>query len=132
MSLDDCIRKLFREELNTVLQDQHRSRLQSFSNSNEERRDCSHRRFTLRRRSHRGQSLLATSAAGSQTGHLLYVTDWESRLRFLVDTASEVSIIPPSKAEQKNRQDTFDLLATNNFPIMTYGTCSLMSNLGLR
>ena len=48
-----------------------------------------------------GQSLVATNAAGQQIGRLLYVTDRESRLSFLVDTGAEVSIIPPSKAERK-------------------------------
>ena len=79
-----------------------------------------------------GQPLVATSMAGQQTGRLLYVKDWESRLRFLVDIGSEVSTIPPSKAEQKNRQDTFGLLAANNSPIVTYRTRSLTLNLGLR
>ena len=68
----------------------------------------------------RGQPLVATSAAGQQMGRLLYVTDREPRLRFLFDTGSEVSIIPPSKAKLKNRQDTFDHLATSNLPIVTY------------
>ena len=80
---------------------------------------------------HRGQLLVVTSAASQQTGHLLYVTERESRLRFLVDTGSEVCIIPPSKAERKSRQDTFGLLAANNSPIVTYGTHSLTLNLGL-
>ena len=75
---------------------------------------------------------MATSEAGPQTGRLLYVTDRESRLRFFVDTGSEVSIIPPSKAERKKRQDTFGLLAANNSPIVTYGTRLLTLNLGLR
>ena len=79
-----------------------------------------------------GQSLVATNAAGQQTGRLLYVTDRESRLRFLVDTGAEVSIIPPSNVEKKNRQDTFGLLAANGSPIVTYGTRSLTLNLGLR
>ena len=67
----------------------------------------------------RGQPLVATSAAGRQKGRLLYVTDRESRLRFLVDTGAEVSILPPSKAERKNRQNTFGLLAANSSPIVT-------------
>ena len=74
---------------------------------------------------------MATSMAGEQTGCLLYVTGREPRLCFLVHTGSEVSIIPVSKAEWKNRQDTFGLLAANNSPIVTYGTRSLMLNLGL-
>ena len=80
----------------------------------------------------RGQPLAATSAAGQQMGCLLYVTDWESRLRFLVDTGSEVCIIPLSKDEQKNRQNPLGLLAANNSPIVTYRTRSLTLNLGLR
>ena len=43
-----------------------------------------------------------------------------------------MSIIPPSKAERKNRQDTFGLLVVSNLPIVTYGTHSLTLNLGLR
>ena len=49
----------------------------------------------------RGQPLVATSADRQETGGLLDVTDRESRLRFLVDTGSEVSITPLSKAEWK-------------------------------
>ena len=79
-----------------------------------------------------GQPLATTSTAGQQMGHLLYVTDRESRLCFLVGTSAEVCIIPPSKDERKNRQNLFGLLAANNSPIVTYGTRSLTLNLGLR
>ena len=65
-----------------------------------------------------GQLLVVTSAAGRQKGRLLYVTDCEFRLHFLVDTGAEVSIIPPSKAELKNQQDTFGFVAANNSPIV--------------
>ena len=64
-------------------------------------------------------------------GQLLYVTECESRLCFLVDTSSEVSVIHLSKAERKNQQDTFGLLVANNLSIVTYGTHSLTLNLGL-
>ena len=67
-----------------------------------------------------------------KTGCLLYVTDWESRLHFLVASGSEVSIITPSKAKRRNRQDTFGPLVANNSPIVTYETRSLTLNLGLR
>ena len=83
-------------------------------------------------RKRRGQPLTATSAAGQQMGRLLYVTDREFRLCFLVDTGSEVCIIPPSKDERKNRQNPFGLLTANNSPIVIYGTRSLTLNLGLR
>ena len=57
----------------------------------------------------RGQPLAATSAPGQQTARFLYVTDRESRLRFLVHTGSEESIIPPSKAQRKNQQHTLGM-----------------------
>ena len=84
---------------------------------------------TMLGRKRRGQPLATTSTAGQQMGRLLYVTDRESRLRFLVDTSAEVCIIPPSKDEQKNRQNPFGLLAANNSPIVTYETRSLTLNL---
>ena len=79
----------------------------------------------------RGQPLATTSAARQQIGRLLYVTDHESRLHFLVDTRSEVCNIPPSKDERKNWQNLFGLLVVNNSLIVTYGTRSLALNLGL-
>ena len=88
-------------------------------------------RSPSRRLSHRDQLLVVTSEADPQAGRLLYITDWESRLCFLIDTGSEVSIIPPSKAERKNQQHTFGLLVANNSPILIYGTHSLTLNLGL-
>ena len=87
----------------------------SLPNLNGGGRSRSRPRSTSRTRSYRGQSSVATSVAGPHTGLLLYVTDRESRLYFLVDTGSEVSIIPPSKAERKNWQDTFGLLAAKQF-----------------
>ena len=78
-----------------------------------------------------GQSLVVTNAAGWRKGQLLYVTDCDSRLCFLVNTGAEVSIIPPSKAKQKNQQDTFGLLAANSWSILMYGTHLLTLNLGL-
>ena len=94
--------------------------------------ECSKVPSSMLGRKRRSQPLVATSTAGQQTGNLSYVTECESRLYFLVNTRSEVSIIPPSKAEPKNRKDTFGLLVANNSPIMTYGTHSLTLNLGLR
>ena len=48
-----------------------------------------------------GQSLIVTNATGQQVGCLLYVTDRESRLRFLVNTGTEVSIVPPLELKEK-------------------------------
>ena len=101
---DDLICKIFHKEFNNNTGN-------TLSDSNGGARDRSCRRSTSCRLSHQGQSLVVTSAAGPQTGRLLYITDRESRLCFTVDTGSEVGVIPPSKAELKNRLDTFGLLA---------------------
>ena len=139
---DDCIRQIFREEFNTAFPPQHRSCPRSLSTPDRRGRNCSRRRSTSRSllvsravwgecpkvpstmhgEKSRGQPLAVTSAADQQMGRLLYVTDRESRLRFLVDTGFDVCIIPPSKDKRKNLQNPFGLLSVNNLPIGTYGT----------
>ena len=79
-----------------------------------------------------GRSLAATSATGQTQSRLFYVTDHTTGTRFLVDTGAEVDVIPPSRAERANRQDTFSLQAVNDTPITTFGKHSLTLNLGLR
>lgn len=73
-----------------------------------------------------GQPLTATSVAGLIPSRLFFVTDRTTGLRFLVDTGAEVSVIPPSSADRKHRQDSLTLQAVNNTPIATYGTRSLI------
>ena len=108
MLSNDRIREIFHKEVAALLA-QLSSRPRSFSKSIGGGKDRSRRRSTSRTRPRRGQPIVATSATGQQQmGRLLYVNDRESRLRFLVDTGSEVSILPPSKAEWTNRQDTFE------------------------
>ena len=129
MQLNHRIWKLNYEKLNTAVQTQERSCLQKFSNLNGGGRHHRHRWSTSCRRSCRGQPLVVTSVAGQQTGRLSYVTDSKFRLHLMVNNGPEVSIIPPSKAERKNRQDTFGLLVANNLPIVSFcsGRCFLDS-----
>jgi len=79
-----------------------------------------------------GQLLAATSATGHPTSHLLFLTDNNSECHFLIDTGAEVSVIPPSTIDWKNKQDLSELRAVNGSPITMYGTRSLMLDLGLR
>ena len=72
------------------------------------------------------------SAAGHTLSRLLFLTDFNSGHRFLIDTGAEVSIIPPLPLEQKNRQDCSGLKAVNGSSIATYGNRSLTLDLGLR
>ena len=79
-----------------------------------------------------GQSLAATSDPGLPTSRLLFLTDTTSGRRFLIDTGAEVSVIPPSSTDRKNKQDCSGLRAVNGSPIATFGTRSLTLDLGLR
>lgn len=52
------------------------------------------------------QHLVAANAAGCQpyTSRLFYVIDKNSGLRFLVDTGAEVSLLPISTIDRRNRK----------------------------
>ena len=86
--------------------------------------------FEIGKRS--GQSLAATGTTGLLLSRLFYVTNRPTGLRFLVDTGAEVSVIPPSRAERKHRQESFSLQAVNNTFIVTFGKRSITLDLGLR
>ena len=52
--------------------------------------------------------------------------------RFLIDTGAEVSVVPPSATDQKNKQDCSGLRAVSGSSITTFGTRSITLDLGLR
>lgn len=79
-----------------------------------------------------GRTLTATSVAGPTISRLFYVADKVTGIRFLVDTGSEVSVIPPSLSDRRHPPDKLTLTAVNNTSISTYGKRSLTLNLGLR
>ena len=62
----------------------------------------------------------------------MFVTDNNSGHRFLVDTGAEVSVIPPTTADRKHKQEDLGLRAVNGSSIPTFGTRSLTLDLGLR
>ena len=66
----------------------------------------------------------------SNKSRLLKVYDKNSRLSFLVDTGSSVSIIPPQEHEKKDPEPT--LIAANNTIISTYGHKTLTLDVGLK
>ena len=63
---------------------------------------------------------------------IFYVQDRTSGTQFLVDTGSEVCVIPPSSSDRKRTFDKLTLTAINNTPISTFGKRSLILNVGLR
>ena len=79
-----------------------------------------------------GRTLAATGAAGPNLSRLFYVNDTQTHTRFLVDTGSEISAIPPSHLDRRHPPDKLTLMAVNDTPIHTYGKRSLTLNLGLR
>ena len=79
-----------------------------------------------------GRTLAATGAPGPLLSRLFFVSDRNIHTRFLVDTGSEVSAIPPSSADRRRSPDKLTLMAVNDTPIRTYGKRSLTLNLGLR
>ena len=79
-----------------------------------------------------GRTLAATGTSGLTTSRLFYVRDTHTNARFLVDTGSEVSVIPPTIADRRHSYDALTLTAVNNTSIRTYGRRSLTLNLGLR
>lgn len=52
-----------------------------------------------------GHLLLVTSIAGHSTSCLLFITDKHTGCHFLIDNGAEVSVIPPTAADQKHQQD---------------------------
>lgn len=75
--------------------------------------------------------LAASNEAKTQKSRLLFVYDRDLRLKFLVDTGAELSVIPPSHQE-KQRQHVRTLQAANQSNIATYGEKLLTLTLGLR
>ncbi|BHF63058.1 hypothetical protein SprV_0200604700 [Sparganum proliferum] len=74
------------------------------------------------------------SAAGSAANvhtRRLFLWDRVAGTKFLVDSGAEVSVIPPTPAERKNRS-SFCLTAANNSSIPTFGQRSITLDLGLR
>ncbi|GFW76091.1 retrovirus-related Pol polyprotein from transposon opus [Trichonephila clavipes] len=62
----------------------------------------------------------------------LLLLDRKSGQKFLIDSGSEICVIPPSPTMNKSRQSNFSLFAANNTKIPAYGMVRKELNLGLR
>lgn len=69
--------------------------------------------------------------AGQQSRRLV-IYDKTSHTRFLVDTGSDVSIVPASRKDKLNGPSPFQLHAANGSNICTYGSRFITTDLGLR
>lgn len=77
-----------------------------------------------------GQSVMA--ADDCRSSGRLFVTDRRTRVRFLIDTESDLCVFPKSVLKERRNKTTFVLNAANGSSINTYGFINLVLNLGLR
>ncbi|GFW13667.1 transposon Tf2-11 polyprotein [Trichonephila clavipes] len=71
-------------------------------------------------------------AVPSQHTSRLFLLDRKSGQKFLIDSGSEICVIPPSPTMNKSPQSNFSLFAANNTKIPAYGMVRKELNLGLR
>ncbi|GFU34035.1 transposon Tf2-6 polyprotein [Trichonephila clavipes] len=71
-------------------------------------------------------------AEPSQHTSRLFLLDRKSGQKFLIDSGSEICVIPPSPTMNKSPQSNFSLFAANNTKIPAYGMFRKELNLGLR
>lgn len=79
-----------------------------------------------------GRSLLAAHNLSQPLSRHFRIRDHITGMQFLVDTGAEVSIIPPSSSDCRQRVKTASLTAVNATAIWTFGQRSLTPPLGLR
>ncbi|GFU48263.1 transposon Tf2-11 polyprotein [Trichonephila clavipes] len=80
----------------------------------------------------RVSSVIAGMAEPSQHTSRLFLLDRKSGQKFLIDSGSEICVIPPSPTMNKSPQSNFSLFAANNTKIPAYGMVRKKLNLGLR
>ncbi|GFT52600.1 uncharacterized protein TNCV_3765101 [Trichonephila clavipes] len=77
-------------------------------------------------------SVIAGMAEPSHHTSRLFLLDRKSGQKFLIDSGSEICVIPPSPTMNKSPQSNFSLFAANNTKIPAYGMVRKELNLGLR
>ncbi|GFW79506.1 retrovirus-related Pol polyprotein from transposon 297 [Trichonephila clavipes] len=80
----------------------------------------------------RVSSVIAGMAEPSQHTSRLFLLDRKSGQKFLIESGSEIYVIPPFPTMNKSPQSNFSLFAANNTKIPAYGMVRKELNLGLR
>ncbi|XP_063991150.1 uncharacterized protein LOC135169783 [Diachasmimorpha longicaudata] len=78
-----------------------------------------------------GQSLMAASDSAPTTRRL-FITDQDTKVRFLIDTGTDLCVFPRRLVRGPQRKSSYELSAANGSTIATYGTVSMDLNLKLR
>src|SRR5436190_14367253 len=90
-----------------------------------------HQTVYIRRGKRRGQSLMTASEESPHTRRL-FMTDKATKIRYLIDTGSDVSVYPPTRTTKRRPTSSYQLFAANGSSIHTYGTVTLQHDFGLR
>ncbi|GBP78249.1 hypothetical protein EVAR_66280_1 [Eumeta japonica] len=80
---------------------------------------------------HTAQSLMAADGCPNAPDRL-FVADRRTKMQFLVDTGSEIYILPRSAVQQQRTKTTYHLSAANRTTINTYGYINQELDLSLR
>ncbi|XP_058448895.1 uncharacterized protein LOC131428853 [Malaya genurostris] len=75
---------------------------------------------------------VSAEVGGVHDGRRLVIYDRTTNYRFLIDTGSDVSILPATRQEKNGTLAAHSLHAANGTKITTYGTKFLNTDLGLR
>lgn len=90
---------------------------------------------TRHRRKAIGKLETASSSTANEAANgtrRLFVTDFKTTDRYLIDTGADVSIFPASARRKAKQPSSYSLYAANGTPIRTYGSEVKSLNLGLR
>ncbi|BES93979.1 multicellular organismal development [Nesidiocoris tenuis] len=78
------------------------------------------------------RSLDATEGSSGNKTRRLFVEDRISKLKFLIDSGADISVIPPSSISFRKQSSKHNLFAANGTPIPTFGEQLIDIDLGLR
>ncbi|GFW45903.1 uncharacterized protein TNCV_4496221 [Trichonephila clavipes] len=100
-----------------------------------ERNSSRHQRHSSDRRRSHSRSRVSIEEVASATIIAVIKSrpaNRKSGQKFLIDSGSEICVIPPSPTMNKSPQSNFSLFAANNTKIPAYGMVRKELNLGLR
>lgn len=80
----------------------------------------------------RQPSAIGAVADGWSAHHRLHVTDKQNKIRFLIDTGADISLLPQRYVGKRLKPAPLKLFAANNATIRTFGEKLLTLDLGLR
>lgn len=85
---------------------------------------------------HKKLTLSPDSAGGADEEYVqiarLIVCDKSTSIQFLIDTGADVSVLPPTIRDKRNKHQPTNFYAANGSPIKTYGQRRLNLSFGLR